>query len=493
MRRFLVAIIALVIVFTLSACETTESDVLLEKNDDEISTPLDDDPVDSEGDDPVDGEDDAPFDEEDDQTGEFTIRLETDGGDLIEYFELDLGDTITLPELQSEDSDFYAWYDGTQVLSGEIAVEGDLSLTAMWHNDISDFQFEIMDEEVTLEYYFGSDATVVVPSTYSDLPVTKIGPNSFKDSNVYNVFIPNSIESIGNSAFQHADRLSKVVFENDSILTTIGEYAFDDLMALRSLNLEVCTLLDRIQRNAFSEIENLDYLVIPLSVSYIGTQAFYESDMSLLFEHESAGANWSSYWGTSSPSNIIFNYRIQGQTDELKYIETKDSEIIITGLVNNASTLYLVIPETINSIPVTTIGKNAFEDTDLKKVTLPSTVTLINSLAFYNSDQITEIILAEGSQLNVIGLKAFSDMDRLTTVNLEASSTLETIEFQAFSHCTSLDTLIIPISVTFIGSYAFGGSDNVLLKIEADSAHPNWSTSWALSGVDRIIWGYNLQ
>ena len=86
-------------------------------------------------------------------------------------------------------------------------------------------------------------------------------------------------------------------------------------------------------------------------------------------------------------------------------------------------------PETLSGVPVTSIGKNAFNgNTKLTRVNLPATVTRI-------------------------GDAAFSGCSALRSMELPAGVT--SIGAYAFDYCKSMTSLVLPASVTSIGSQAF--------------------------------------
>ena len=98
---------------------------------------------------------------------------------------------------------------------------------------------------------------------------------------------------------------------------------------------------------------------------------------------------------------------------ELLY-STSGNTITITGSNPQASGI-LVIPSTINGLPVTSIGSDAFLGcTGLTSVTLPSSITSIGNQAFYKCSGLTSVTLP--SSITSIGYEAFSGCTGLTSV-----------------------------------------------------------------------------
>ena len=94
----------------------------------------------------------------------------------------------------------------------------------------------------------------------------------------------------------------------------------------------------------------------------------------------------------------------------------------------------VTIPENYNGLPVTRIGSNAFSYTNIKTISIPSTIT-------------------------AIGMSAFNSCKYLSEVKLPAS--IEIIEQGAFDYCSSLTEIIIPGSVKTIGMLCFGNCDEL--------------------------------
>ncbi|MBR3410179.1 MAG: leucine-rich repeat domain-containing protein [Candidatus Methanomethylophilaceae archaeon] len=132
------------------------------------------------------------------------------------------------------------------------------------------------------------------------------------------------------------------------------------------------------------------------------------------------------------------------------------------------------IPKTVNGLPVTIIGKEAYKDCEpiAFSITLPETVVKIEEKAFEGCHRLESIVLP--NSLKKIGDCAFSRCRSLKTDipdsvaeigrgAFEYCTSLESIEFPriaavsdlCFSHCVHLKSIDIPDTVTSIGDYAF--------------------------------------
>jgi hypothetical protein len=130
---------------------------------------------------------------------------------------------------------------------------------------------------------------------------------------------------------------------------------------------------------------------------------------------------------------------------------TANDQVAITGYKGAATVVE--IPASINSLPVTSIGDNAFEGKDLTSVMLPSGVTSIGYNAFYNCRSLASITLPSG--VTDIGGFAFNMCTSLTTVSIPAS--VARMGDNPFVSCVSLTAISVSPD-----SAAFGSRDGLL-------------------------------
>lgn len=82
-----------------------------------------------------------------------------------------------------------------------------------------------------------TDADIVIPSTYNNLPVTVISDTAFFEfGNLKSITIPESVTAIGDNAFKFCDNLTSVTITQS--ITSIGENAFSGCKSLVSVTFE---------------------------------------------------------------------------------------------------------------------------------------------------------------------------------------------------------------------------------------------------------------
>lgn len=113
----------------------------------------------------------------------------------------------------------------------------------------------------------------------------------------------------------------------------------------------------------------------------------------------------------------------------------------------NASMEYtgeVVVPETIQGLPVIAIDQYAFKRCSATSITLPESVTYLSSHAFDYASSLETISLSPA--IKTIGIYAFSNCPKLKSVELPRD--LEKLGGSAFFQCTSLEEVTVHKSLT---------------------------------------------
>ena len=253
-----------------------------------------------------------------DSTVYYTVRFETLGGTEIGSVQVKAGSLIpepAIPEKAGYIFDGWKNSEGRWLFSVK-KVTADTTLTAIWLDVRSVFEYEINDaEEATITKYKGNIESLRVPETIGGFPVVAIGERAFYEANpdtTFSITVGKSVRSIGKAAFYDC---AGIAIKIEGKLEAIGEQAFFGCDGLESIKLSSgvteigyetfsgCTALRdvvlsdtvaRIAENAFELCSSLKTLTVYSSLEAVEDSAFESCDsLAAIYYHGSADA-WES-------------------------------------------------------------------------------------------------------------------------------------------------------------------------------------------------------
>lgn len=125
-------------------------------------------------------------------------------------------------------------------------------------------------DKTTLIAFISNQATFIIPNS-----VTSIGDSAFCwCSSLREISIPNSVNSIGDSAFNRCSSLQEISIPNS--VTSIGDRAFEWCYSLREIFIPGS--VTSIGKGAFSDCRSLREIAIPNSITSIGDDVFSSCD-----------------------------------------------------------------------------------------------------------------------------------------------------------------------------------------------------------------------
>ncbi len=262
----------------------------------------------------------------------------------------------------------------------------------------------------------------------------------------------------------------------DGVLTISGngamadyDYWYDEYAPWYGAYFEKVNISDgvtKIGAGAFAECYDLTSVVIPKSVTAIGSYAFECCDCLEEVHIEDVGA-----WCQIDFADGIFYYEtdlyLNGTLVVDLVIPQGTAKINDYAFASYKGLTSVQIPE-----GVTSIGNYAFSNCNgLSSVTIPSSVTTIGNNAFYYCYNLTSVTIPYG--VTTIGNTAFAFCYNLEPVTIPDSVT--TIGQQAFLDCTNFEEVTIPASVTKIGLAAFSRCDN-MARFQVDEENTMYSS-----------------
>ena len=259
------------------------------------------------------------------------------------------------------------------------------------------------------------------------------------------MIIPDSVTSIGDSAFYGCKGLTSVTIPNS--VTSIGKYAFGGCTGLTSVT--IGNSVTSIGERAFQGCTGLTSVTIPDSVTSIGDSAFsYCTGLTSILV-----ADGNSKYHSSG--NCIIE-----TSSKILILGCKTSEIPSDGSVTSIGNYAFAGCTGLTSVTIpdsmTSIGYRAFQGcTVLTSITIPDRVTSIGGSAFEGCSDLTTVSwnATECTSAGTDNYPIFKDCSNLATVNI--GDKVKIIPSNAFRSCTGLTSITIPDSVTSIGERAF--------------------------------------
>jgi hypothetical protein len=284
---------------------------------------------------------------------------------------------------------------------------------------------------ITIAEYTGPGGTVIIPGAINGLPVTVIGETAFAGcSGLVGLTIPNSVTNIGTDAFLSDTALTSLTIGNG--VASVGGGAFAYCSSLASLTIP--NGVTDIANWAFEYCTNLTSVTIGSGVATIGDYAFRGCTnlTGVYFQGSAPGADASVFeddgtatvyylsgttgWGATFAGlpAVLLN----PQRGPLNYT-TNHGTITITKYTSSGGAV--AVPGTINGLPVTRIGEQAFFNcTNLTSVTFPNSLTTIEDSAFAGCTSLATVTFP--NSLVSIGDYAFRDCTNLTGVYFQGSA-----------------------------------------------------------------------
>lgn len=355
-----------------------------------------------------------------------------------------------------------------------------------YENDlkIGDYIYSLSVDEIKIKQYVGDTSkpvNAVIPEG-----VTSISDRAFMGfENLTSVKLPSTLKSIGSNVFSNCTSLETVEF--GGALEEIGNNAFSGCTLLKSIvfpeglkkigsgAFNSCTLLKTVAfpeglktvgGNAFNGCTALESVYVPDSVTSIGSDAF-KNCAALKSVHIGAGVTSLSdscfyscknletitggenivsigqycfrydekYLGNDFLMNLTYmgEYALQGCKSVKRFRLPKRNIDNVSNFAYLESLEEVVISEGCWDLP----GSLFYGCKNLKKINIPSSVTVFGSSLFGGCSSLESITVPDG--IKAVKTSTFYNCKALKTVYIPASVTL--IDSNAFNFCASLSTV----------------------------------------------------
>ena len=328
-----------------------------------------------------------------------------------------------------------------------VAVDPD-SVHSFLEGEITTLDKEEIREEVALDEKEESQVEKVeeYPSLYSLSPDVISGMKAYLDSSL---------------SSQKEEILGYVEEETSSVLSSLSDVealidkALDDALLYiegevkSKIDEELTALKDDVNNSIIENQGQLDTLSEDFK-AYLETEAlsYIEARLALL-KDEILSSLEKNYETKGVDVHYIKDTEIEFEraTEEDAditlngiYLSSGDEGYVVIGYEDGISSL--VIPESIDGVPVVAIGERAFRDCSTLKgdVVLPKSIVAIEKEAFMNADGLNGRIYFPQS-LKVISDRAFYGCQSLQG-DLIIPDSVETIGDEAFSYCVEIGSAV---------------------------------------------------
>ena len=322
--------------------------------------------------------------------------------------------------------------------------------------------------------------TVTFGNGVKRIPANLFYVSSFTNyAKVTSVVMSNTIQEIGNGAFEYCCSMQKVTWS--TAVVTIGEYAFSECLSLTSVT-------------------------IPAATTSIGYRAFYDCEKLSSIYFNATNCNNCGYSGTfynagqsASSLTVTFGNGVKRIPARLFSVDSFTNYAKVTSVVmsntiqeigNGAFEYCCSIHKVTWSTAVVTIGEYAFSEClNLTSVTIPAATTSIGYRAFYDCEKLSSIYFnainckncgfggtfynagQSASSLAVTfgnGVKRvpanlfyvstdynYGDNPYAHITSVVLSNTIQEVGNSAFSNCYDVKNISWGTGIVTIGDYAF--------------------------------------
>lgn len=267
--------------------------------------------------------------------------------------------------------------------------------------------------------------------------------------------IPDSVTVIEKSAFENCTALDDVTLPKG--LSKIAEKAFKNCTSLTSISISDNVM--SIEDYAFENSSNLDGFNLPKNLKELGNDVFAGCPKI----HSLFIPNTITYMGICDVKDLS----VPGQQANILYLDgcenltirgsswSKDGVIRYGETDENASVYYDASTHTMYQDSFDGLSLN----NSIKKIVMEEGIQTISDQGFAYFTGLEEVVIP--STLTTLGTHAFEGCKNLKTIYLPNGS-LKKISESSFKDCSSLTSIDIPVNVVSIGKKAFCGCSKLV-------------------------------
>ena len=331
---------------------------------------------------------------------------------------------------------------------------------------IDNYAFFDCDNITIIDFEDRASGNLVINSYAFANNSTNDWTSYYTESHLTTVTFPHYLTSIGNYAFVCQTNITTLDFSSASSLTYIGSYAFQELDSLSTLNLSGCTStnLTTINSHTFKNCIGATVVTLPPHCKYLSDYSM-EGLISMTELNNIDNL-------ISIGTGALLNYKASVvNTYSLDFSNNSVLTSIGSRAFEGSNTSYCGLTNITfgASTPLQTIGGTAFLNCNLLTSLDLSMLTSLNYLGstfLKNSGVTTFIFPANLSYLN-LSSNCFENATHLHTTSSGGSyfvipNYVTYIPNYCFSQCTSITSLVLPNTLTSIGTYIANSTSSSL-------------------------------
>lgn len=290
-----------------------------------------------------------------------------------------------------------------------------------------------------------------------------IGNSAFAASNISQLTIPKSVMQIMDNAFASCMNLENVSFEEGINLKTLNVGIFKGDILLRSFTIPNC--VETIKANVFAN-SGLEAITIHKNITSIDYGVFTGCNALTAISVDEENNHYTSVDGVlySWDKTKLVSYA-PGKSETTYATLSTTLEIERQAFANVRHLTGITLNQ-----GLTFIGVEAFMDTNLNSVSIPSSVEQISRYAFRNNSKLSNISIPNNSNLKRLGFGAFAG----TTIHsFKIPAKVSSLGQGVFSGCENLTsvTFLQNSLIETLPAFTFDGAENLTaIKFENGSS-----------------------
>lgn len=290
--------------------------------------------------------------------------------------------------------------------------------------------------------------------------LTSIGEKAFSNCKLYELELPDKLQTIENGAFEQCRELRRIIFPKE--LKTIGAAAFSDCGRIR-------------------------HIMLPYGITVLMENTFRncKSLKSVLFQNPAVEKKEGAFLGCSPRQETVCEMAPSIIQEGYSYwIDERRGEAILTGCLEE--TEEILIPDYVKGFPVTAVSDIVFAwKKQVKRIIIGENIQTIGSMAFYGCENLEEIVFLHKTKGPRIYKEAFFALKKAVIYLTSCESLKVFKEDNCSCPVFCMDGMFVS-EETFLYSFDRENSKLIIKTSEMEEANKEkQQIVWKIDGAER--------